>query len=673
MTKSNTNLAPILWRHDVSNTMMESFANNRYYLFVGDHTTHANLDLQSLQDTVSTTLQSAYRNMIEGKLIGAEDVAMLIRNIPYESNKVFDMYDDLLDLFDLDYYAIVNASSFYHVYKVLDNNQGSNSIVQPNFADISGANTNFYQTSDGYVWKYMYSIDNNSVVKFGTSNNFPVVANTSVKSGAVAGAIDVILIETAGVKYNNYVLGTFSGADIQVNGDALVFQIANNNTVAVNGFYQSCLLYISAGTGVGQYKTVTDYFSNTDGNFIRVDSAFAIAPQNGSQYQIYPQVQIVGSGSETINAVARALINATSSNSVYKIEMLLRGADYQLATAEVLANNVVGVTQNAALRVIYGPYGGHGYHQAPELSCGKVAISVQLSNSESNTILTTNKYQQFGIIQNPRFANVEITIANNVGIFLGQEPVWKISPLKITSIATINSLSSSISANDGTFTSLLKVGDFVYLTIANNNSNQLATVNSIINSTMFTIASNGFFDSIAGIVNILVGQSISANVLSVVSAQTLRITHVNGAIVANDFIIGQRSGAIATVNTVSRNGVLKNYETFVQLYKYNGVTTFGTFAQNEFVYQGNLAQSNALLHSSINDGSNTLLYTSNQDGLFANGLLIVGNTSGAILSVANTYSPELVYGSGKVVYLENIDPVTRLSDQTEKFKVIFIF
>jgi len=671
---ANTKLLPNNWRHSAAQDFLDSvtLGNNQYYFFIGDHTNHSNNMLQPLEDNIETTLTSTYRNMIEGKRIGTDDVALIIRNIPYQSAKVFEMYDDQETLAEKDFYAIVNATSFYHVFKCLDNNFRANSTIEPNFSDISGANTEFYQTSDGYVWKYMYSVDSDIVAKFATSNNFPVVANNDVTNGAKQGAIDVIKIENGGLKYNNYLAGTWTGTDIQINGDPLVFGVSNSNISSVNGFYTGCLLYISSGTGVGQYRTVVDYYSNTNGNYVRLNTVLEIVPENGSVYQIYPQVNIIGTGAETVNAVARALVNAVASNSIYKIEMLNRGADYEFIQANVIANNVVGVVQEADIRPIYGPNKGHGFNAARELNCSKFEISVQLSNSESNTILTTNKFQQFGVLKNPLFANVVFHLANVVGEFISNENFYKIKKYNITKIATADSTTSTITASDGDFVSLLNVGDFVYLTTSDNASNQLGVVNSITNSSVFDLTTNAYFDSANAYLYAI--NVISTGVVSeLVSIATIRGSNVSGSMETGDFIIGERTGTIAYLDTIKRNDVFKGFDTFIQLYKYNGTISLGTFEDNEVIYQGNLTTSNALLHSAILDGSNTILYTSNQVGVFEENNIVVGNTSGAILNMSNAYSPEIVYGSGKVIYLENISDVSRQDDQTEKFKIAFNF
>ncbi len=675
MAIANTKLIPNTWRYNLAQDFVDDVVHdedNNFYFFIVDHTDHANSVVQLLDDMTKTTTEDTFRNMIQGKRISNNDIRLMIRNIPWESNKAFTMYDDEVDLTDEDFYAIVNAASNYHVFKCLDNNGGVNSTSQPDFADISGANTEFYRTADGYAWKYMYSVTSGVVARFGTSNNFPVQANTEVQDLAVHGSIDVVKIEDGGLRYNNYLTGTFAGADIQVGGDPVVFQVSNSVVSGTNGFYTGCLLYISSGTGVGQYEYIEDYYANSFGNYIRLADTLGITPENGSTFQINPAVHVLGQGSQASNVVARALINSVASNAIYLVEVLDKAAGYQYATANVVANAVVGVTRTANLRPIHAPPGGHGFNPARELLCSKAQISVQLSNNEQNTVLVANKFQNFGIIRNPLFANVHFDLANVEGTFLDSESVRKMRSINITKVAAVNSLSTLITAADADFTLTFEAGDFVYLTIADGTSNQLAVVNNVVNATALYLTINAYFDSSVGYINI-VNTHANCYVQNVVSAESFKATNVHGQIIAGDFIIGERSGAVAYIDTVTRNDVVKNYQTFVALHKYNGVVTFGSFEENEVVYQGNLATANALLHSIVDDGANTIIYVSNQVGLMVRNETIVGNTSGAVLAVSNTYCSELVYGSGDIIYLENIDAVTRQEDQTEKFKISFQF
>jgi hypothetical protein len=103
-------------------------------------------------------------------------------------------------------------NSNYEVFKCLYNGEdpsnatGQNATEEPlttggNYDAVTGLYTE--TTGAGYIWKYMYTIPTDDVLKFLSSDFMPIVlpANASrqtVEALAVAGAVDVALIEDAG-------------------------------------------------------------------------------------------------------------------------------------------------------------------------------------------------------------------------------------------------------------------------------------------------------------------------------------------------------------------------------------------------------------------------------------------------------------------------------------------
>jgi hypothetical protein len=408
-------------------------ANTVFFIYTGVHGDVIG-DIPVPSDSTRDIVIDAYRNMIFGKRVTTDDVALLVRNIPYLINTIYDMYDDTdNELHSKDFFCYVNEGTFYHVYKCLDNNFDAISTVEPNFSYVSAESNYIFQTSDGYVWKYMYSITNAQKTRFSTEYFFPVIANSDVQAAAVRGSIDVIHIEQndleipgGGKKYDNYTSGIFATNQLRVSGNNYLYAISNDSISFTAGFYTGCMIYLSGGEGAGQYAEIVDYFTNEGGNFIAIDQAFDVSPQNGTEWEITPNVLIVGSGAETVNVVARALVNATGSNSVYKIEMLERGENYDYATATVVANNVITQDANfvpAELRPIYSPFGGHGAHPDLELGSGAVAVTTKFVNHEEGTLPSSNRFQQIGLIRDPKFANVNIEFNSSSGLFRTGETV----------------------------------------------------------------------------------------------------------------------------------------------------------------------------------------------------------------------------------------------------------
>jgi hypothetical protein len=93
------------------------------------------------------------------------------------------------------------------------------------------------------------------------------------------------------------------------------------------------------------------------------------------------------------------------------------------------------------------------------------------------------------------------------------------------------------------------------------------------------------------------------------------------------------------------------------------------FTQNEYVYQTDSQLANAIFHGS----TSTNLYLTHLKGTINTGNSIIGVTSGASANVTTSYPPDVVVGSGEVIYLENTDAITRSNTQSETIKIILSF
>jgi len=402
------------FRESISET-----ANSIYYVFAGRHTPYVGGD-QSIPDLVNTndTVNiDPYKLMVFGKKVANTDVKVMVPRYNWVSNTIYTAYSGNTNITACSYYAVVNAVSSFHVFKVLGNNNGAPSTISPNFND-TGADDEFYSTADGYVWKYMYTVNSSDFSKFATDEYIPVVPNANVSGNAVSGAIDVISISYAGSNYNTFLSNTFISSDLTIGGDPTIYTIANT-AVAANGFYNGSLIYIKGGSGLGQIRKIVDYTVIGNQKKIIIDTAFTTAPDVTSIYEITPSVLITGDGS---GAVARALVNTSSSNSISGIEIIQRGSGYTFANTIVIGNTS-GVSNSALVNVVFGPKGGHGKDAEIELGGKFVGISVTFANNESGTIPVSNDYRTIGLLKDPFFANVALTIATPTGVFTDNETV----------------------------------------------------------------------------------------------------------------------------------------------------------------------------------------------------------------------------------------------------------
>lgn len=594
---ANTTLATNYFSLHNANQFVESIteaANSTYYVFAAKHRPYSSGDtsIDEIIETNDSINVNIYKEAVFGKKVTSNDVKILISRHDWVTNTVYVPYRSNTNLTNAQFYVLVDAQSEYYVFKCLDNNFGATSTVAPSLKETSADDT-YYETSDGYVWKYMYSIDRTTYNKFSTENFIPVVPNANVSGNASPGAIDFISIEFKGSNYNSYLAATFSSTDIAIGGDRTHFALPASANSDPN-HYNGCVIYIASGTGAGQLRKIGSY--NIIGSVKRIEltEPFDTLPDATSSYEITPSVFIYGDGT---NCSARALVNAAAGNSIYKIQVLNRGVDYTWAVGEIIGNTgATGSPANACIIVpVIGPKGGHGSNPAAELYGKSVGISVTFANNESNRISVENDYRQIGLIKNPLFDNVQLTIDNAVGSFQDNEQVVQTS----------------------------------------------------------TGASGYVKDK---------------------TVSTLMLTNVYGTVSTGYIVTGQTSGATANVTDYDINNVTKNFETFENLYKYVYATINGlSFQEDEQVYQANFLgsdyYSNAFFHSS----NGSVLNLTNKRGILNTSNTITGQNSGAIANIQSVVYPDIVEGSGEVLYIENVDPIPRSNLQSETIKLILQF
>jgi len=366
---------------DVANT---NSASSKYYVALGrtDEWPVENSPTTATSDLQSYSYQ-LFNNMLAGKRVASSDVSFMIENYTWIGNTVYDFYSHLdADLQNKQFFVITSSR---RIYKCLFNNYGKPSTIEP----TSTSTTGIYQTSDGYLWKYMGQISKVTYDKFTTVDYVPAVIDTDVKSAAINGSLDVIVVSNNG---NNYVNIINQGVIEQV-VNTKTYKIANSGSSSADSYYNNSAFYISAGPGINQLTTINSYQVNTSGKYVTTDNALS-SITGQSKFTIAPQVVITGDG---VSASAYAVVN-TSTYTVSSIQVVNRGSKYTFATASIVANSLYG-SDATAYPIISPPY-GHGFDILTELGCDTLGISVDFDSSV-NTIPYFIDYRQVGLLYNP--------------------------------------------------------------------------------------------------------------------------------------------------------------------------------------------------------------------------------------------------------------------------------
>lgn len=675
---------------DNAESFVESIeqGESAYYMFAARSAPFVQSDqVPDPIDSVDAATFNIYEDMVFGKRVNVTDVSFMVPRHDWAVDTVFDMYDDLdANLYSKAFYATVNTGAQAHVYKCLYNNNGAKSTVEPSGTDINP----FETPADGYIWKYMYTANDFVMSKFSTNDFVPIVANTIVQANAVSGAINVIRVEDGGLKYNNYIVGSFAtSADIRVSGNPLYYSLGGDASTT-NDFYNNCLIKMTSGAAKDEYRLVTDYFVQGGQKIIVLDEPFTSTVVATDSYEIYPYVFVYDKGGQmTANCVARAIVSDVAGNSIQTIEILEPGAGYRSASAILLPNPVVGVTSNASLRPVISPPGGHGYDVHNELGANYICVGVRFIGNET-PLTTANDYRTIGIVKDPLFANVSVKIesANTIGAFAIGENVYQYTPVQLA--GTVETFSNSTIVGSNTFFSTnLVPGDGIL--ISDGTTNVYGNVSSISSNTSLTLTTNASFSN-TGCTISLVRNASAVGVLIANSAGEIFVSNLSSAgLTTSPLLLGQESYATTNVDEslpsderVTINGRdFAGYQKYTQLVKLVGTLVGTPFIEDEFVYQSTAdlnSQPIARVHSLVdNGGNNSIMYLTNVTGIFqtqgspdSDGI-VVGNTSGAQFTVDAKFNGDIVPDSGEVLFIENLNTITRANNQTETIKLILQF
>ena len=216
---------------------VESFSESAattYYLFIGrSHSWATDTDGQGRSinegtdaspptpnDDITSEFYN-YDDMLGAKLLTSSDVSHVIPRRNWTTGTTYDMYEHNIsssnaansgatNLFDSNFF-VMNSS--FAVYKVIENDGATASTVEP-----TSTSNSIFETSDGYRWKYMYSLTSSETLNFMSTDFIHVSTDSTVSAAAVDGALDTILVVSGGSSFNTSSGSTISAIPIRGDG-----------------------------------------------------------------------------------------------------------------------------------------------------------------------------------------------------------------------------------------------------------------------------------------------------------------------------------------------------------------------------------------------------------------------------------------------------------------------
>ena len=676
------------FKSDIAQEMLKEFSvysEDVYYLFVGKVNAWPNDSVPPTSlDTIENELDS-FRNSFFLKRITQSDVRQVINRFPWVQNSVYTQYNDTIDLFDetlpkgsSDFFVITPENN---VYKCLSNNNGSESTVMP-----TGRKSINIKTSDNYIWKYMCSLSEGDL-DFKTSHKIPIrfaaatdldpnlVDQYSVQTSAVRGSVPVVELTEVGAPY---LLGT-TGSGLPVGRT----ESSGSTAIQVIGLYGQENLYagytvkVVSGYGEGQVKTIV---SNTTGGILYVDSTWEQLPDAStdatggqSQAQIVPTISIHGDGSGLI--VTPTLEPKEGIQYVNGVDVVSAGQNYTTIDYSIypgVSGPYNAGTDNqhrgpdpaaigeTTVNFVSSPGDGHGYDIRKELGANSFVMLIKLLASEmqSHGLTAANEFRQFGLIKNPVLSSdyqgglytdlvagkhiadqYNMTVNQIEGIDFTEQSFNDSSntPTGITATYVIGASSNSMAkviswtpqtTSQGTLVIEQPSGDF----ITNERVSWFLLANGVTGS-----VENKEIEILAGQLNAGRFGSIVSNIANLHTFnQTVRVT------------VGATAGAVYTDSTFDEDSKYYNYASGISGSSFRS-----------------LSWTNSVTGAS---GSGLLHGVDYIPGLKI-GDTIYGSTGATMGYVTAVTGPDLRYDRGEVLYIQNMQPITRTAQQEEEIKI----
>lgn len=211
-------------------------------------------------------------NAILAKRLTLDNVSFVVPRVNWQSGIVYSQYGCTVCPLGTPYYVL---NSKDQVFKCLDNNGSTQSTDEPQLVlSATSLEEPYFLTSDGYKWKYLYTMSSNQKQKFLNEQWMPVTFNRFVRAAAINRSIDIVRLTNSG---NNYVDGSTQRI-ISIAGDGRNAELRAN---VVNGQVQDIVIQ-NRGEN---YTKANLIFTDITGSFgSGAAASVVLSPQNGHGY-----------------------------------------------------------------------------------------------------------------------------------------------------------------------------------------------------------------------------------------------------------------------------------------------------------------------------------------------------------------------------------------------------
>jgi len=584
------------------------------------------------------------RQLQTAKILQDSTVSCMIPRVNWTTGTIYDFYSMDEDNSTRNFYVYTTDGN---VYACISNGGGRKSIDEP-----TGTGTSLIYLSNGYVWKFLYKVPS-SLFDFVDNDYIPIQElpiyenkpfayasddkqlQYAVQYTAAGSVVENIKVTTQGEEYPQTIKAS---ANQTVRESTTETVKLDSRASGADDRYVGYSIRIFAGTGVGQIRKITAYVGAT--KTATVESVWSTQPDSSSRYEIIPSINISGDGT---GAIAYAKMHSYAANTIESVVVASAGTNYTNAVATVTPAGL-----GTVLEVTVNPVGGIGRDPLFDLNVKRLSILVKMEGRENQNAVLGNDYRQYGLWLSPKIGSGY----TNSGKIAGTD-------------AYIRTKVDLEASSGQTFTDdFVSVGDFI-LGSDSYNTGKVALAFTRFSPTRGQVTVDGLNSKLKN------GETI----------YTFQSNNIGGG-----YTFTNKTAKV--LNTLFEDSTRSSFtETYRCSHKLRISTTdgsvfdpgnpFATIPYDAAATGGSGSNGLVLDFTNINGGSGDLFLTKVVAGSSAD---VIGFTGGETLAagsgvynITSVSPPELNLFSGKMLYINSIEQVTRNTEQLDLFKISFDF
>lgn len=342
------------------------------------------------------------RQILTTKMLTDRRISMMTRRYDWTYGQIYRAYDNTADLRNA-----TAAAPFYvytdegHVYVCLNNGGGLPSIDKP-----KGTGVNPLYFRNGYIWKFLYKVPTD-LLDFVDSDwipirELPIYENKpyaysdekqlqyEVQYEAVAGKVDSISVKDQGGRFENTV---YASENRYVKSSSLGSTKLDPNASGVDDAYNDYSIRILSGQGAGQIRKIVGYNGST--RVATLSTEWSVVPNDTSHYEIIPTLTISGDGT---GAEIYAKMTPYYQKTIESVVIVNNGSNYSYGTVSAEPE----IEQPPEFVVAVSPIGGLGSDPLFDLKVERVSIIAKIEGREEKKAIIGNDYQRYGLWFTPK-------------------------------------------------------------------------------------------------------------------------------------------------------------------------------------------------------------------------------------------------------------------------------